>query len=120
MAIPASLHGALAGHFPEATWVLLPHEMGSIAEGAMEVLVKNLDRATALLVGPGLGTEETTKTFIENLLNGKSAGKKSTARIGFVHSSADKAEDKNENLPPLVIDADGLRLLAKIRRSSIG
>ncbi|HVM72152.1 MAG TPA: NAD(P)H-hydrate epimerase, partial [Anaerolineales bacterium] len=53
LAIPASLHGALAGQFPEATWVLLPHEMGVISGSAADILKKNLERATALLVGPG-------------------------------------------------------------------
>jgi NAD(P)H-hydrate epimerase len=31
MAVPGPLHTALAGQFPEATWLLLPHEMGVIA-----------------------------------------------------------------------------------------
>lgn len=114
MAVPGALHTALAGQLPEATWALLPHEMGAIAAAAAEVLFKNLDRATALLIGPGLGTEETTGKFVENLLTGKAAPKKSPARIGFVHSSGEKAEEKTAILPPLVMDADGLRLLAKL------
>ena len=113
MAIPASLHGTLAGQFPEATWILLPHEVGVISESAAEVLKKNFERATALLIGPGFGTEEKTKEFIENLLNEKSSPKKSGARIGFVHGE-DKSEEKTFQLPPMVVDADALKLLAKI------
>ena len=30
LGIPSLLHSTLAGHFPEATWLLLPNEMGSI------------------------------------------------------------------------------------------
>jgi ADP-dependent NAD(P)H-hydrate dehydratase / NAD(P)H-hydrate epimerase len=112
LAIPASLHGTLAGRFPEATWVLLPHEMGVISSAAAEVLAKNFERASALLIGPGFGMENSTRDFIENLLEG--TAKKTAQRIGFVHQEAEKAEENNTTLPPLVLDADGLKLLAKI------
>ena len=115
LAIPASLHSALARQLPEATWVLLPHEMGVISENASDALAKKLERATALLIGPGLGTEETTKLFLENVIAGRVAQKKSAARIGFIHDQGKATEDKNGTLPPLVIDADGLNLLAKIK-----
>jgi len=58
--------------FTGSDWVLLPHEMGVISRDASEVFAENLERATALLIGPGLGTEDTTKEFIENLLKAKS------------------------------------------------
>ena len=35
MAVPAPLHEALSGQFPESTWVLLPHEMGVISADAV-------------------------------------------------------------------------------------
>jgi hydroxyethylthiazole kinase-like uncharacterized protein yjeF len=114
LAVPAPLHGALAGRFPEATWILLPHELGVISRDASEVLAKNLERATALLIGPGFGMEDTTKEFIENLLKGKDLARKATARIGFVHEESEKKEEENSELPPIVFDADGLKLLAKI------
>jgi len=113
LAIPAPLHTALAGHFPEATWLLLPHEMGSIASGAADVLTDNLERATALLVGPGLGLDDTTREFIANLLDGAHA-KVSHTRMGFVQSAGSKADQKRAALPPFVFDADGLKLLAKL------
>ncbi|RIK30260.1 MAG: bifunctional ADP-dependent NAD(P)H-hydrate dehydratase/NAD(P)H-hydrate epimerase [Anaerolineae bacterium] len=116
VAIPASIHAAVAGQVPEATWILLPHSTGVIASDAAEVLVKNLDRATAMLIGPGFGTEDTTREFIENLLAGKSGIKKSSSSIGFVHSAGDeKKDEENRSLPPLVVDADGLRLLSQIK-----
>jgi ADP-dependent NAD(P)H-hydrate dehydratase / NAD(P)H-hydrate epimerase len=115
LAVPAALHGALSGRFPEATWVLLPHEMGVISSGAAEVLAKNFERASALLIGPGLGTENSTKEFIENILDGKYSAKKNVQRIGFVHKEAEKKEENNVNLPSLVVDADGLKLLAQVR-----
>jgi NAD(P)H-hydrate epimerase len=116
MAVPAPLHGALAGQFPEATWVLLPHELGVISVDAAAVLAENFERATALLVGPGFGTEEKTREFIEGLLTGKKISKKTTARIGFVHSGEDgKKEETKNQLPPVIFDADGLKLLAQIK-----
>lgn len=114
VAIPASIHAAVAGQIPEATWVLLPHSTGVISSNAVDVLAKNLDRATAMLIGPGFGTESTTKEFVENLLAGKSTPKKSTARIGFVHDERESKEAEKNSLPAMVIDADGLRLLAQI------
>lgn len=114
LAVPAPLHSALVGHLPEATWLLLPHEQGVIAEDAASVVFENLGRVTALLIGPGFGLEETTQKFLEALLDGKSAVRKSSARIGFLHTESERAEGERVILPPLVCDADGLRLLAKI------
>jgi hydroxyethylthiazole kinase-like uncharacterized protein yjeF len=115
MAIPASLHGALAGRFPEATWVLLPHEMGVISSNGAEVLARNFERASALLIGPGLGMENATRDFVESLVEEKHAAKKNSVRIGFVHQETETAESVKSKLPPLVIDADGLNLLAQIK-----
>jgi ADP-dependent NAD(P)H-hydrate dehydratase / NAD(P)H-hydrate epimerase len=114
MAVPGPLHTILAGHFPEATWVLLPHEMGAISSEAGDVLLKNLDRVKGLLIGPGIGSEDTTRNFFENLIKGKQALKKSGTRIGFVHEDKSKGKEESNNLPSLVIDADGLRFLAKM------
>jgi ADP-dependent NAD(P)H-hydrate dehydratase / NAD(P)H-hydrate epimerase len=115
LAVPGPVHAALAGQIPEATWVVLPQSMGVISSNASEVLVKNIERATALLIGPGFGMESTTKEFVENLLVGKSIPKKSTARIGFLHEESEKKEETNSTLPPMIVDADGLKLLAQIK-----
>ena len=68
MAVSEPLHAALAGHLPEATWVLLPHENGFISDNASDDVLENLECATAFLVGPGLGDKHTTRTFIENII----------------------------------------------------
>jgi NAD(P)H-hydrate epimerase len=115
LAIPASLHGTLAGRFPEATWVLLPHEMGVISSGAAEVLAKNFENASALLIGPGFGTENSTREFMENFLEGRYGARKNTTRIGFVPQEKEKQDANNARIPPLVIDADGLKLLAQVK-----
>jgi len=114
LAVPAPLHAALAGHFPEATWLLLPHEMGVVAADAASVLTGNLARATALLIGPGFGLEDTTKEFLEKLLRGATLPKTAHGRIGFIQTQAGEAEARRLVFPPLVVDADGLKLFAKI------
>ena len=77
--------------------------------------MKNLERATALLIGPGLGTEETTTKFLDHLLNGRAVNKKPANRIGFVQNEGEKKDEKSQPLPPMVVDADGLRHLVKIK-----
>jgi NAD(P)H-hydrate epimerase len=59
--------------------------------------------------------ENTTKEFVENLLEGKYVAKKTTQRIGFVRQDAETKEETNAKLPPMVFDADGLKLLAQIK-----
>jgi len=117
MAVPSPVQSMMASGFPEATWLLLPHEMGAIAPGAADVLAKSFERATALLLGPGLGTEESTAKFVENLLKGKDLAKKA-AGMGFLRNDEEKNDSAPVTVPPLVVDADGLRLLAKIKKWS--
>lgn len=114
LAVPAPLHAALAGQFPEATWLLLPHEMGMIAGGGADLLRQNLERVSALLVGPGLGSEETTAAFMEQLLTGGQNVHRATS-FGFLTPQAGVERAEKVSLPPLVVDADGLRLMARIK-----
>jgi hydroxyethylthiazole kinase-like uncharacterized protein yjeF len=109
LAVPYPLHTTLAGQFPEATWLILPDEMGVIAEGGAAMVKDHLTRITSLLIGPGLGLEKTTQDFLNTLLD-STVGRKS---IGFIHSSSEKPET-NSPLPPLILDADGLKLLSHI------
>jgi NAD(P)H-hydrate epimerase len=110
LAVPAGVQRLLAGSLLEATWIVLPEEMGVIARGAAEVLSAEIARASALLVGPGLGRDETTRAFLERLLMpaGERGGR---AAIGFVHEPK-AGRSPGAAMPPLVVDADGLRLLA--------
>lgn len=112
MAVPAPLHPALAGQFPEGIWLLLPHEMGVIAESGAEVIRGSLERISAMLLGPGLGLENETECFIEKLLSSTTPSKRS--EIGFVAAVHQVDPPKKVELPPLVIDADGLKLLANL------
>lgn len=115
MAIPGPIYSALAGQFPEATWLLLPHEMGVIQADSVKIILQNLEHVTAILMGPGWGVEDTTKEFLEKLITGKMQSERKKAGIGFVMMDADEESAISSNLPPLVIDADGLKLLMKIK-----
>jgi NAD(P)H-hydrate epimerase len=112
LAIPATLHSALAGHIPEATWILLPHELGVISEDAARIITENIGRPTAILLGPGFGTEDTTRDFLAALI-GKTS-KKSNRRIGFVSLPDEREKNNDLDLPPIVIDAEGFKLLKYI------
>jgi hydroxyethylthiazole kinase-like uncharacterized protein yjeF len=111
---PQIIVPTLAGMLPEATWLLLPHNMGVLHEAGVRVLRKEIDGYSALLLGPGFGREDVTAEFIRELLQPEEEIRHSRA-IGFV-PRADKTDDSAPEtpsaLPPLVIDADGLNLLA--------
>jgi len=106
----APLHSALAGSLPEATWLLLPHEKGVIAAVAADTVRENLERVTALLLGPGFGMADTTGEFLKRLF-GDTVAKKSGS-LGFVKMPETESRKENHILPPLIIDA--LKLLAKL------
>lgn len=109
LAVPANVQPLIAPRLPEVTWILLPHELGVIAEEAVPVLEEELGRSEALLLGPGLGQDAATAAFMARLLG---AAEGPRGRIGFVHTEERQAE--RQPLPPCVVDADGLKLLARI------
>lgn len=89
IAIPSSLLTPLAGHLPEATWLPVPEEQGYFCAQSVTEIRKNIEKVNVCLTGPGLGQESAAFNFIQKLL-------------------------ETPQLPPLVVDADGLRHLVKI------
>jgi NAD(P)H-hydrate epimerase len=108
LAVPSPVQAGIVPLLPEATWVLLPHDTGVIAADASAVLLREITGCQAMLLGPGMGHEETTREFLTRLL-----GKRGRPGIGF-HVTEGDDDRGSVTLPPLVIDADGLRLLAGI------
>ncbi len=106
VALPAAIHTAVASGLAEATYLLLPHDMGVVAKTAAAVLADHLTRYDALLVGPGLGQERETVLFIKALLGGN----QKQQPVGFVQPPS----TDSVLLPPLVMDADGLNILAQM------
>ncbi|MGQ0602799.1 MAG: NAD(P)H-hydrate dehydratase [Anaerolineales bacterium] len=108
LAIPRSLHPILAAQLPEATWLVLPEDNGVIAREAAEKVLSNLSKASVLLMGPGFGTEKTTGDFVRRVLEGE------TTRTPLGFGGRVPVEPSPASLPPMVVDADGLQLLAQI------
>jgi ADP-dependent NAD(P)H-hydrate dehydratase / NAD(P)H-hydrate epimerase len=110
LAVPTELHNSLAGQLPEATWILLPQEDGVISSDGVEIIHKNLIQANAILIGPGIGLADTTKEFLKRFFTPDP-----TKKID-IHSSSNSYSINNEQNRqiPIVIDADGLKLLSAI------
>lgn len=112
LAVPSPVYAALAPLFPDATWLLMPHEMGVISGPAYELVAKELPQCDALLLGPGIGLEKETRDFTSRLLRVEELARK--ARIGFMRAGPGDLPPSGLRLPPMVIDADGLKHLAEI------
>ena len=92
LAVPQRLRPALAGQFPEATYPAVT-DTDTLGVATANLLLSSLASYNALLVGPGLGE---AASFMSALLDG-------------LRSPADGA-----TTPPLIVDADGLNLLAQL------
>lgn len=111
LAPPQPLYPVLAAKLTEATFILLPHNMGVLTSNAVKVLAENLPGYAAMLLGPGLGQDQETTEFVHTLLGIVESTK---GRIGFRQGKELPAEPIK--LPPLVVDADGLNALAQAER----
>jgi NAD(P)H-hydrate epimerase len=92
LAVPQRLRPALAGQFPEATYPAIT-DTDTLGVATANLLLSSPASYGALLVGPGLGE---AASFMGALLDG-------------LRSPADGA-----TAPPLIVDADGLNLLAQM------
>ncbi len=90
MAVPETIYSGVIGNIPEATWIQLDDLDGAISSSAIEQIKEALERPTACLIGPGMGINYCSRDFLNKVLRLK-------------------------NLPPLVLDADGLRLAANTK-----
>ncbi len=82
----------LAGNLIEAVWTVLPEKAEGYDPQGVETLAEKMPKAEALIVGPGFGLAESTEAFLHQLV---------------------------ETIPeqcPVLIDADGLRLLSRLDR----
>ena len=114
LAVPQMIYPMAASQIPEAIWSLLPSEMGAINASAVEVVTEDLAGYNCLLLGPGIGQDEVTADFVRDLLG--SAGRRAhKGKIGFGIAQPAEEEPAGTGLAvPVVIDADGLNLLAKM------
>jgi NAD(P)H-hydrate epimerase len=113
--VPRPVAASLAAHLLEATWLGLPHDAGVISKEATPIVMAELAQFSALLIGCGMGSEKTTADFLSALLQSQSDGRGVVKRaLGFGNSPAADAAAAAPPpaLPPLVLDADALNLLA--------
>jgi NAD(P)H-hydrate epimerase len=89
LASPRTIHPILASHLVEATYFPLPDQAGALAPEAVQPLGEKFADVDAALIGPGLGQNSPTVTFLPQLLRG------------------------SDSFPPLVLDADALNILAQ-------
>ncbi|MCX8062436.1 MAG: NAD(P)H-hydrate dehydratase [Anaerolineales bacterium] len=90
MGVVRSVYQSLAGQLPEATWLILPDQEGFLSDSAIDQLRERFRSSDALLFGPGFGLHESTSKFVRSLL-----------------------DIPSDQIPPLVVDADGLKLLSE-------
>ena len=109
VAVPRSILPIVAAKLTEATFLPLPEALGVISADAVPVLSQALEGYRALLLGPGLTHEKEAVAFVDQLLGGSGTSKRP---LGFVTSAAPANESLHATLPPLVVDADGLNILA--------
>ena len=108
LAVAESIYPIVAGKLTEPTFLVLPDDMGVLVPGALRLLADRLEAYDVLLVGPGLGRERATGDFVSALIGG---GRSPARRpVGFDVSTPPSVEFLQ--LPSLVLDADGLNLLA--------
>ena len=89
LAIPEALRTPLAAAAPEPTYLPLPEsEPGVVSSDAAPVVLDAIAKYDALLIGCGLGRAHATRSLIEAVLYSK------------------------RELPPTVVDADGLNTLS--------
>ena len=66
---PASVFSAFAAQAPEAMWVPCPeNSSGYLDSEAFNLLMEKVDRATAILIGPGMGRHEDTLELVRKVI----------------------------------------------------
>jgi hydroxyethylthiazole kinase-like uncharacterized protein yjeF len=90
--VPERLAPEFAARHPEAMWVGCPETAGGgLATGTLDLIQGRVGRASAMLIGPGMGSEDETLATVQRIV-------------------------RETNLP-LVLDADALRpeLMARVK-----
>ncbi len=89
LAVPQTIRHTVATKVTEATYLSIHDQDGAIAPPAVEIIAQDMTERSAMLIGPGIGQNRVTAEFLISLF-----------------------KSEKDNLPPLVIDADALNILA--------
>lgn len=112
-ALPRSIAHIVVSLVPEVTIALLPEgESVSVARHAVEAIATRLEKSQALVIGPGLGDDESTRALLGALLGSA----RPRGGIGFSAGANNSAEMAPGSVAaagkPAVLDADALNWLA--------
>lgn len=117
MAVSRGLIGPVSALVPEAAFTILPDsEIGSLGRRVSDTIAEKAGKCSAFIVGPGLGDDSYATALVSSLL-GVSASKSTGQRLGFGSGPSVLADESTSLLrfqKPILIDADGLNILATI------
>ncbi len=110
LAVPRSLVAPIASSLREVTFLPLPEaEFGGAGDRMANLVRDKLPSYAAMLVGPGLGSDDPVPEFLSRLFGMRT----SSASIGFGSSGPKQTDEGDPFAHRAVIDADGLNWLAK-------
>ncbi len=117
--------GMIAAGIPEVAYIPLPEtESSSGARKAIELIRDQGDRATAIVIGPGLGADDASDNLLGSLFGFGGRAESVRGRMGFGSDQSGKTPGRevaastifSESEVNVVIDADGLNWLARQER----
>jgi len=124
LATGRSVIAAVAAGIPEVAYIPLPEtESSSGARKASELIREQLGRATAIVIGPGLGADDASDNLMSSLFGFGGGSESVRGRMGFGgEETMNRAQEVatstifNEHDVNVVLDADGLNWLARQER----
>lgn len=115
VAVPRGLAATVTAVVPEAVLVLLPDgETSGTARRAADLIEEKLERSTALLIGPGLGQDDTASALLSAGFG--FGGRRTSIGFGVANDSTTAGAEGGlftRSHKPLVVDADALNWLAE-------
>ncbi|MDQ3779931.1 MAG: NAD(P)H-hydrate dehydratase [Chloroflexota bacterium] len=115
VAVPRGLAATVTAVVPEAVLVLLPDgETTGTARRAGDMIEEKLERSAALLIGPGLGQDETASALLSAGFG--FGGRRTSIGFGVTNDSTSGGAEGGlftRSKKPVVVDADALNWLAE-------
>jgi len=95
--VPESVAAEFAAAVPEVMWVPWPETSdGGLAPEGFDLLQERMDRATALLAGPGMGREDETQSLLQRMVRDVGLPMVLDAdslQLDVINAAADRPED---------------------------
>ena len=114
VAVPESIRAISLQSGLELTWLLLEDAGGVISEQAGDTILENFPKVQCVVLGPGIGRDQSTGKFVAGLLIKEDRSRQVSAGfpgMGVVNSR----KAVSGMIPPMVVDADTLFHLSRIK-----